>query len=170
MALPDAFLLDPNILFPYRDPFLGSLALRIGRRRMDSYRTGRQIWSHVAHDIPLGITYTPARVNSILWNPTAPLLATAGGDGTLRLWDARTGRELVKAPLPGTRPIRFSRDGRILGPGHDADSQRHIAPRWFTVRSNALLGITSATRRPGWNYSTFSQTRRATTIFEGSLA
>ena len=48
------------------------------------------------------------------------MLASASWDGTVRLWDSRTGLELVKGPSPEAHPIRFSRDGRLLGPGHDA--------------------------------------------------
>lgn len=76
-------------------------------------------------------TETPARpprtfevhdgqVISIAFHPTGALLASASWDGTLRLIDVLSGREIVRAPLPDTRPIRFSRDGRLLGPGHDA--------------------------------------------------
>jgi WD40 repeat protein len=88
-------------------------------------RTGRPIWSHVAHDEPLHLSFTPPRVDSIIWNPTAPLLATAGGDGTLRLRDACGGKELLAIGAVGQgfmrqygkavwRPIAWSPDGKQI--------------------------------------------------------
>ena len=59
------------------------------------------------------------QVVAVAFHPGGVLLASASWDGTLRLWDARTGQELVQGPLPEARPIRFSRDGRLLGPGQD---------------------------------------------------
>jgi serine/threonine protein kinase/WD40 repeat protein len=76
----------------------------------DPSRTPRIFKAHDGHVI------------AVSYNPSGDLLASASWDGTLRLWDAHTGRELVKTPLPEARPIRFSRDGRLLGPCHDGDS------------------------------------------------
>jgi serine/threonine protein kinase/WD40 repeat protein len=59
------------------------------------------------------------QVVGLAFHPGGTLLASASWDGTLLLWDFRTGQELVKASLPESRPIRFSHDGRLLGPGHD---------------------------------------------------
>lgn len=44
-------------------------------------------------------------------------LASVGWDGTLRLWDVRSGKSLVAVPGVSTRgfmPLRFSRDDRLL--------------------------------------------------------
>jgi serine/threonine protein kinase/WD40 repeat protein len=62
------------------------------------------------------------QVVSLAFHPEGSLLASASWDGSLRLLEFFTGRELVRAPLPEARPIRFSRDGRLLGPGHDEDA------------------------------------------------
>jgi hypothetical protein len=47
------------------------------------------------------------------------ILASASWDGTIRLWDLRTGAELLQAPMPEAGPLQFSRDGKYLGYGRD---------------------------------------------------
>ena len=53
----------------------------------------------------------------LAFHPSGELLASAAWDGTLRLWHVATGRELVRDLQYGPRRLRFSRDGRSLGPG-----------------------------------------------------
>jgi eukaryotic-like serine/threonine-protein kinase len=90
---------------------VGSQSGRI--RILDLSEPGRAPRSFERHD---------GAVVAVAFHPSGELLASASWDGILRLWDTRTGRELVKAQHPEAHPIRFSRDGRLVGPGHDGDS------------------------------------------------
>lgn len=65
------------------------------------------------------------QVNALALSPQGKTLATASEDGTLRLWDAATGRELRRfTEQDRVRSLAFTPDGTILasvgGPGNHA--------------------------------------------------
>jgi WD40 repeat protein/transcriptional regulator with XRE-family HTH domain len=63
----------------------------------------------------------PSTVFAVAFSPDGKLLASADGDGTVRLWNPAT-RRPVGAPLRasargGVRAVAFSRDGKLLASG-----------------------------------------------------
>jgi WD40 repeat protein len=57
----------------------------------------------------------------VAFNHRGDLLVSVGWDGLLRLWDPRTGRQLMNLPILASYP-RFSADDRFLGCGRSGQS------------------------------------------------
>src|SRR5439155_12653254 len=57
-------------------------------------------------------------ITGIAWSPDGKMLATAGQDRTISLWDAETGKELVRGRCDAAvRCVAFSPDGTLLASG-----------------------------------------------------
>jgi WD40 repeat protein len=68
-------------------------------------------------------------------NSDRPRLASACQEGTVRIWDVNTGRQIVNPPLhhtAGARCVAFSQDGRFLASG----GSDHVVKVWDTQAWN----------------------------------
>ena len=70
-------------------------------------------------EAPLLVLQTPpaTAVNSVAVSPDGSLVATAAGEGGVRLYDAKTGALLRAIGEAGDRSVTFSPDGRTLAAG-----------------------------------------------------
>jgi len=72
-----------------------------------------QIWDVVAERKLATLSGHVQQVQRLTFHPEGALLASDSWDGTLRLWDTSTGRQVMQ--LAGTVFLHFSSDGRWLG-------------------------------------------------------
>ena len=91
----------------------------------------------------------PSIVRAVAFSPGGRLLASADGDGTVRLWNLATGQP-VGVPLRGTsdpngvRAVAFSPHGNLLASG-DADGTVRL---WNLARGHPAGATLRATRAP----------------------
>jgi len=85
-----------------------------------------QVWNPKAPTRPLTLTEPHGRVAYVIFGPGG-LVASTAMNGSVRVWDAYSGRELVQTQ---GRAARFSQDGRwlgLLGRGKEIE-RRHVLP------------------------------------------
>jgi len=103
-----------------------------------------QIWDVVAERKLATLSGHVQQVQRLTFHPEGALLASDSWDGTLRLWDTSTGRQVMQ--LAGTVFLRFSSNGRWLGAAtNGADAQLlEVTPtiEYRTLASN--LGVEEA--------------------------
>jgi WD40 repeat protein len=80
----------------------------------------------VNRNVLLAVLQHGATVWGIAWSPCGDLLASAGSDGVVRIWDARTGNSLarVSAEAGQANAVAWSADGAELASGHDDGTVR----------------------------------------------
>jgi dipeptidyl aminopeptidase/acylaminoacyl peptidase len=85
---------------------LGILLLATAAARGDPLPAGAVVRLHHSRE---------AAANAVAFSPDGKILATAGADGIVRLWDPQTGQSLSRtAEAPPLRFLEFAPDGRTL--------------------------------------------------------
>jgi WD40 repeat protein len=91
-----------------------------------------------------GLLTSPAAITAMAYSPGGQLIATAGGDGAVRLWDAATQWPLrVIGDRPGgADSLAFAPDGQILASGSS-----HGQVRLWDPATGALIAALAAARQ-----------------------
>jgi WD40 repeat protein len=97
-----------------------------GTVRVWNLTTGQQSWDSIydptmpADGSPIACVICPAWITSIAWSPTGRLLAIAGADGDVCLWNAANGRERLRLHGDGWGTgfaVAWSPDGGHIAAG-----------------------------------------------------
>ena len=89
-----------------------------GRRLAMGFKTptGRvQVWDVADRRALAALEGHVEDVTAMSFHPGGDLMVTVSHDGTFRLWDAATARQLVNWPSTSIRDIHFSRGGDVCG-------------------------------------------------------
>lgn len=105
---------DPVFINPPVDFLPQILVTPDGRQVLVSHRDGVEVLTWVGDEITRRVTIATGYLTRLTIDPTGRFLAgNAYGDGQLRLWDARTWRELpsLSGHAGAVRSVTFSADG-----------------------------------------------------------
>ena len=93
------------------------------------------MWDATTGQPALALRPGGGAVNAVALSSNGRMLAAAGQDGTVRVWDTATGPETVNIPEEATasRSVRFSPNGTLDVPGASSKDNRAIAISFTTV-------------------------------------
>jgi WD40 repeat protein/tRNA A-37 threonylcarbamoyl transferase component Bud32 len=91
-----------------------------------------QVWDVANDNQPRVLSGNTWTINQVAFSPDGQYLASAGYDGTVRIWDVKTGNRIATPPLTPTCPsygLAFSPDGKQLALG----SNDQVVRVWNTT-------------------------------------
>ena len=106
-----------------RQPILGRDALHAKARSRITNQMSTTLFADLWRSPRMD---TGSSVNGLAYSPSGELMATAHGDGSVRLWDAGSGEERARLAGEGGSvwSVAFSPDGQLVASGSDDGSVR----------------------------------------------
>jgi WD40 repeat protein len=141
VTLWDAASGDAVHTFPeFPNPVLKVSFTRDGRRLLAASDSSVRVWElpsgQEVFSFPLASTHTPTGpgttdIGKASFTADGQRLATAPGDGTVKVWDVTTGQQILSLSGPGSQVtcVAFSPDGRWLAAG-GLDGRKGILRVW----------------------------------------
>ncbi len=117
MAIPDAKVASPVI---------SAVAFSPDGKTLAASSWGREevwLWDLKTQKVRAIVKHNPYR---LAFSPDGKWLATGGGDGSIKLWDAATGTEraTLEGHRDGVREVAFAPDGKMLASASDDETVR----------------------------------------------
>jgi serine/threonine-protein kinase len=108
--------------------------------RLGEVTTGRVVQTFEGHTTP--------GVHGVAFSPDESLVASGGDDGTLRIWDAKTGKELRRCEGITDRIfcLAFSPAGKYIASGHYGPDSAFLVRLWESATGNEVRSFRGHTR------------------------
>ena len=101
------------------------LVFSMGTGHLFDAKTGEDLMQYVGHT---------SAVFSLIWSPDERLIYTASGDGTARVFDVTTGKELLVYNVGGWTEAALSPDGKKLFV-YSGEGTGYVFPTWDNVET-----------------------------------
>ncbi len=113
----NGYMLATVLNDPNRKPELRGVMVDNEQRRTEDNRFSILFWEVPDRKLHFILKGHTDNINALAFTPNGHILASGSDDGTIRLWDASTGTEMLSLPSDNTQALAFSADRKTLASG-----------------------------------------------------
>jgi WD40 repeat protein/serine/threonine protein kinase len=107
-----------------------------------------KVWEVATGRLVRGLAGHTPRVHDLAFSPDGARLAACSEERTIKVWDWRSGKELLSLACPGDgRSVAFSPDGKLLAAGLSGEKPLQV---WDAATGELVHSLRS---QPGWTYT-----------------